>query len=110
MYRVPTMYRVLDISRSGYYAWLGRGPSRRDQANAVLLGTIEAVHTESDRTYGSPRMHPGLPDHGVQASLNRVVRLMRVADLVLEALDMAMEQRRPESVIHHGSGRSPQAT
>ena len=151
----------------------------------MISATIEAVHTESDGTYGSPRMHADLPDHGLQASLNRVARIMRVAglqgvsrrrgvrttwrnkedapagdlvnreftatgpnqlwvaditciptwagflylavvldvwsrrivgwsmrthlrtELVLEALDMALEQRRPESVIHHSDQGRP---
>ena len=81
MYPVSMMCRVLEVSRSGYYAWLRREPSSRARANAILLETIETVHEESDGTYGSPRMHAELPDHGLQASLNRVARIMRVAGL-----------------------------
>jgi putative transposase len=173
------MCRVLEVSRSGYYAWLVRLPSKRAQANAALLGAIQQVHKESDGTYGPPRMHAELPDRGVHASLNRVARVMKEAgiqgvsrrkgvrttwrrkgdapaedlvnrdftasgpdqlwvadityvptwagflylavvldvwsrrvvgwamrthlrtELVLEALDMALEQRRPDGVIHH---------
>ena len=43
IYRVRTMCRVLEVSRSGYYAWLKREPSARAQANAALLEAIEAV-------------------------------------------------------------------
>ena len=75
------MCRVLDVSRSGYYAWLSREPSERAQANEALLETIEKVHEESDGTYGAPRMHAELPDRGVQASLNRVARVMREAGI-----------------------------
>jgi len=75
------MCRVLEVSRSGYYAWLKRGPSKRDQANAVLLAKIEQIHEESDGTYGAPRMHAELPDQGVHASLNRVARVMKEARL-----------------------------
>ena len=81
MYPVSMMCRVLEVSRSGYYAWLRREPCARARANAILLETIERVHKESDGTYGSPRMHAKLPDHGLQASLNRVARIMRVAGL-----------------------------
>jgi len=80
-YRIATMCRVLDVSRSGYYAWLKRGPSKRDQANAVLLAKIEQIHEESDGTYGAPRMHAELPDQGIHASLNRVARVMKVAGI-----------------------------
>jgi len=75
------MCRVLEVSRSGYYAWLKRGPSARARANAVLLETIETIHKESDGTSGAPRMHAELPDRGLEASLNRVARLMRGAEI-----------------------------
>jgi len=65
MYPVSMMCRVLEISRSGYYAWLSREPSPRARANGMLLETIQAVHEESDGTYGSPRIHAELPDHGL---------------------------------------------
>jgi putative transposase len=81
MYPVRTMCRVLEVSPSGYYAWLKRGPSRRDQANAILLAKIEQIHEESDGTYGAPRMHAELPDQGVHASLNRVARVMKEAGI-----------------------------
>jgi putative transposase len=75
------MCRVLEVSRSGYYAWVSRGPSSRALANAVLLDTIREIHDESDGTYGAPRIHAELPDRGVQASLNRVARVMSGAEI-----------------------------
>jgi hypothetical protein len=64
LYPVRTMCRVLQVSASGFYAWLGRGPSKRPQANAVLLGTIQEVHEENDSTYGAPRIHAELTATG----------------------------------------------
>lgn len=81
IYRVMTMCRVLEVSRSGYYAWLKREPSARTQANAALLTVIEEIHEESDKTYGAPRIHAELKDRGPQASLNRVARVMKEADI-----------------------------
>jgi putative transposase len=75
------MCRALEVSRSGYYAWLKREPSRRDRANAALLKVIEEVHEESDGTYGAPRVHAELQDRGPQASLNRVARVMKKAEI-----------------------------
>jgi putative transposase len=72
---------VLEVSRSGYYAWRKRPLSERSQANVALLETIEAIHTESDGTYGAPRIHADLPDKGASASLNRVARVMRNAGI-----------------------------
>lgn len=75
------MCRVLEVSRSGYYAWLKRAPSERTKANAALLETIRAIHVESDGTYGAPRIHADLPSKGARASLNRVARVMRGAGI-----------------------------
>ncbi len=35
---VAMLCRVLGVSRSGYYAWRYRGPSRRAVSDEVLLG------------------------------------------------------------------------
>jgi len=80
-YRVAVMCRVLEVSRSGYYAWLKREPSARAKANAALLEAIEEIHDESDKTYGAPRVHAELEERGPQASLNRVARVMKTAGL-----------------------------
>ena len=53
-----TMCRVLKVSASGYYGWLDRGPSRRAIDNAVLVERFEAIHAESDGTYGMPGFAP----------------------------------------------------
>lgn len=81
VYEVAMMCRVLEVSRSGFYAWQARGLSARAASNAALLETIQEIHAESDGTYGSPRVHAELPDRGVPASLNRVARVMREAGI-----------------------------
>jgi putative transposase len=177
---VRAMCRVLNVSASGYYAWVDRPPSARAIDDAVMVERIRAVHAESDGTYGMPRVRAEMVDQGVPISRKRTARLMRrhgirgvsrrrgfvvttrrdqthrrapdlvnrrfvadgpnqlwVADityvptwagfiflavvldvwsrrvvgwsigeqitteLVLAALNMALEQRRPEEVIHH---------
>lgn len=47
--------RVLNVSRSGYYDWLGRPTCPRAQENEYLFKLIERIHAESRDTYGSPR-------------------------------------------------------
>jgi putative transposase len=78
---VVRMCKVLDVSSSGYYAWRGRLPSAREMANQELLDKIEAVFSESDETYGSPRVYRALKAQGVGCSENRVARLMRLRGL-----------------------------
>lgn len=78
---VRTMCRVLQVSASGYYAWRDRAPSQRAIDNAVLTERIRAVHTESDATYGMPRVRAELIDQGMKVSRQRVARLMRLAHI-----------------------------
>jgi putative transposase len=178
-YKVATLCRVLEVSTSGYYAWLKRPASARAGRDAELRERIVEIHDESRKTYGVPRVHAELRAVGERVARKRVARLMRAAgrqgasrrskifttqrnrdarpaldlvdrkfeatgpdqlwvadityiptlagflylavvldvwsrrivgwamenhlrtELVLEALDMALWQRRPASVIHH---------
>ena len=47
---VAVACRVLNVSRSGYYDWLGRPASPRDQENELLLKQIRQVHHDSRET------------------------------------------------------------
>ncbi len=71
------MCMVLGVSPSGYYDWLKRLPSQRQQANDKLLAAIRREHETSRETYGSPRIHAVLKQQGMQVGRNRVARLMR---------------------------------
>jgi putative transposase len=75
-YPIALMCRVYGVTRAGYYAWLHRGPSQRDQENESLSGKIRRVHRASEGTYGSPRVFQTLQQQGVAVSENRVARLM----------------------------------
>ncbi len=75
------MCRLLGVSTSGYYAWVDRGPSTRDEANARLLETINGIHQQSRRTYGAPRITAELREEGHLVGKNRVARLMKVAGI-----------------------------
>jgi putative transposase len=80
---VSRLCRVLGVSRAGFYAWQGRGPSARARQDAALTTKIRAIHERSRGTYGAPRVHAELRlDHGVHVSRKRVARLMRTAGLV----------------------------
>lgn len=71
------MCRILEVSRSGYYAWLKRPESRRKSQNRKLLKEIRKVYQVSRRTYGSPRITIALQKEGISCGRNRVARLMR---------------------------------
>jgi putative transposase len=75
------MCNVLNVSRSGYYAWRSRPPSKRAQEDARLSERICAVHAASHGTYGAPRICAALRAKGARTSRKRVARLMRAAGL-----------------------------
>jgi putative transposase len=75
---VRLMCRMLNVSASGFYAWLKRGPSKRELSNRRLAIDIRAAHAKSRKRYGSPRICRELRKNGVRVSENRVARRMRV--------------------------------
>ncbi len=77
VYPVSLLCRVLKVSRSGYYAWRERPPSRRSVEDAALTERIREIHERSRRTYGYPRVHAELNAVGVRCGRRRVARLMR---------------------------------
>ncbi len=76
-----SLCKTLKVSRSGYYHWLCRKPSKREQVNQSIAGVIARVHAETMQVYGSPRMHIELADRGYTVSIGRVARLMSANDL-----------------------------
>jgi transposase InsO family protein len=81
VFRLRSMCRVLEVSSSGYYAWLNRYASARDVANNDLAGLIKASHKKSRRLYGSPRITADLRAQGLRCSKNRVARVMRANNI-----------------------------
>jgi transposase InsO family protein len=78
---VALLCRALGVSVSGYYAWRGRLPSARQQADEQLLAHIQTAYQEGRGLYGSPRIHAVLQQEGIRCSRKRVARLMRQAGL-----------------------------
>jgi transposase InsO family protein len=80
-YPMRLLCRSLAVSRSGYYAWAGRGPSARQLTDARLTAQLRLVHADSRQTYGRPRLCHALRARGITVSPKRVARLMRAAGL-----------------------------
>lgn len=76
-FRVERLCKLLDVSKSGYYAWVRRPESKRAIADRVFGVLIEEAYERSRRTYGSPRIHAELRALGYSISQKRVARLMR---------------------------------
>jgi transposase InsO family protein len=81
---VAVLCKLLEVSRSGFYAWEERGPSARKAEDEKLAVQIAAIHEASGERYGSPRVHAELAEDGVAVSRKRVARLM--AELGLESV------------------------
>jgi len=92
--------RTLQVSRAGFYAWQGRPPAARAQADARLGLEIAAIHAESRQRYGSPRIHAELAERGCRTGRKRVARLMR-------ARGLAARRRRRSRVTPHSQHPFP---
>jgi len=87
-YPVALMCRVLQVSRSGYYAFCKRPAAERRRQDQRLTLEVAAIHAQSRGRYGSPRVHAELHQRGQRIARKRVARLMRAAGL------RARERRR----------------
>jgi transposase InsO family protein len=77
------MCEVLEVSRSGFYAWRSRPESERSKHHRKLIEEIRTIHADRDmKSYGSPRVHEELVARGNRCSENTVARLMRVHGVV----------------------------
>jgi len=74
---VARMAKELGVSRSGYYAWEKRKPSRHEQKDMELLFLIMQIFKKHHRRYGSPRVWEELKVLGIRVGRKRVERLMR---------------------------------
>lgn len=76
-FKATILCKALNISTSGYYAWLKRAPSLRRQVDIVLGDRLEVLHRQSRSTYGRPRLRQDLRDEGFRVSDKRIARIMR---------------------------------
>src|SRR5699024_9044908 len=97
-FSIVKMSETLDVSRSGYYRWRGRGPSERELENKQFTQHIRRIWEESGKTYGSPRIHAALLAEGHSISRPRVARLMKKAGIA--------SQIRPKWVTTTDSGHA----
>ena len=74
---VAFLCEALGVSRSGFYAWLTRGPSARSRREEVLSAKIKSSFQDSDRTYGARRVWHDLLAAGIECGLHAIERLMR---------------------------------
>ena len=79
-YSIRRMARLLDVTKSGFYAWMKRrsaGPSKRARAQRDLDAQVRRVHTDSDDVYGAPRVTAELAREGRCVDEKTVAASMR---------------------------------
>lgn len=75
------MCRVLQVSRSGFYAWLAAKPSNRAQEDERLKIAIKAAHIRTKESYSARRLQPELAAEGFIAGRDRIIRLRKELDI-----------------------------
>jgi transposase InsO family protein len=76
-YPVQFMAEVLEVSRSGFYAWLDRPPSAHALEDERLKVAISAAHVKTRQTYGAIRLQSELQAEGFAVGRDRIARLRR---------------------------------
>ena len=90
-----SLSQVLQVSRSGYYDWLGRAPSARTQANNELLEHIRIVHHQHRQAYGALKTWRCLNAAGIACGKHRVAKLRKAAGIE------AQRKRRFRLIVEH---------
>ena len=76
-YPLPLMRRIMNVSASGYYAWLDRPLSERAREDMRLEVEVKAAHKRTRQTYGAERLQHELAEHGIRVGVCRLKRLRR---------------------------------
>ena len=76
-YSLPLVRRIMNVSASGYYAWVDRPISKRAREEMRLEVEIMAAHKRTRQTYGPERLQHDLEEHGVQVGICRIKRIKR---------------------------------
>lgn len=99
---ISILCRVLEVSVSGFSAWLKRPPSRHSREDASLTEKVKTVFQTDRGVYGSPRVHAEVQDQGIRCARKRVARLMREQGLFAK-------RSRHRSVPTHSEPGAPVA-
>ena len=102
---VSVMGEVMQVSRSGFYAYVQRQASTDGGAEeAALLTRVQAIAVETRHTYGSRRMAKQLQADGVAVGRYKARRLMRQAKVTVQR----RKQRHPVTTdSRHGYPVAP---
>ena len=97
-FTITRMVRLLEVSRSGYYAWLDRAPSKAAIRREVIEQKVAYFHGDSDEVYGSPRILADLRADGEIVSRKTVAKAMKSLGLA----GICPKKWKTTTVIDHG--------
>jgi hypothetical protein len=103
---VSRMARLLEVSRSGFYAWSNRLPSKRAVRAEKIEAKIAWFHGESDEVSGAPRILADLREDGEVISRKTVAKTMRKLGL----RGICPKRWKTTTVIDSGDTYPPDAT
>lgn len=72
---------MLEVSRSGYYNWAGRGPSKREQENDRILEILKASHSRAQGMIGLDKLWADVREAGYNCGRNRAYKLQKAHQL-----------------------------
>ena len=96
-FAITRMVRLLEVSRSGYYARIDRKPSERAVRREVIGQKVSWFHGDFDEVYGSPRILADLRADGETISSKTVASAMKRLGLV----EVCPKKWKTTTVIDH---------
>ena len=104
-FTIARMARLLEVSRSGFYAWLTRTPSQRALRAERIEAKIAWFHGESDEVSGAPRILVDLREDGEIISRKTVAKTMRRLGL----RGICPRRWRTTTIVDHADAYPPDA-
>jgi len=101
-YPLPLLSQVLNVSASGYYAWVDRPLSQRALEEIRLELEIRAADRRTRQTYGPERLKYDLAEHGIRVGICRIKRIRK-------KLGIRCKQKRKFKVTTHSRHKLPVA-
>lgn len=80
-YKASKVCDLLEVSRSGFYAWRSGQESLREVRDRELIPRIRAVFWHHRRRYGARRIAVELASEGIACGVARVARLLKTQGL-----------------------------
>ena len=75
---ISELCQFLKVSRAGYYRWRDDPVGKREQEILELDVIIRRLFAEHKERYGAERIRSCLKDQGVQVSVKRVAKRMKL--------------------------------